>query len=104
MRSPRADLARLGYTFLDSAEEGAAWTVLYPHFSVVVPRPLVQLPVAYLVAPDNPSLLRAMNEWLQIERATGDIDEVYDYWVQGKTAQAQPPRWSVIRDVLGWVN
>jgi Na+/H+-dicarboxylate symporter/ABC-type amino acid transport substrate-binding protein len=90
--------------FLDAAEEGAAWTVLYPRFTVVVPRPVVQLPVAYMVAPDNPSLLRAMNEWLQIERATGDIDEIYDYWIQGKTAQVQPPRWSVIRDVLGWVD
>jgi ABC-type amino acid transport substrate-binding protein len=90
--------------FLDSAEEGAAWTILYPRFIVVVPRPVVQLPVAYVVAPDNPSVLRAMNEWLQIERTTGDIDEIYDYWIQGKTGQAQPPRWSVIRDVLGWVD
>lgn len=90
--------------FLDAAEEGAAWTVLYPRFTVVVPRPVVQLPVAYLVAPDNPSLLRAMNGWLQIERTTGDIDEIYDYWVQGKIRHVQPPRWSVIRDVLGWVD
>jgi Na+/H+-dicarboxylate symporter/ABC-type amino acid transport substrate-binding protein len=90
--------------FLDAAEEGAAWTILYPRFTVVVPRPVVQLPIAYLVAPDNPTLLRAMNEWLLIERATGGIDEIYDYWVQGKTGQVQPPRWSVIRDVLRWVD
>jgi ABC-type amino acid transport substrate-binding protein len=90
--------------FLDAAEEGAAWTVLYPRFTVVVPRPVVQLPVAYLVAPDNPSLLRALNDWLRIEEATGDIDEIYDYWVQGRTGQVQPPRWSVIRDVLRWVD
>jgi Na+/H+-dicarboxylate symporter len=89
--------------FLDAAEEGAAWTVLYPRFTVVVPRPVVQLPVAYLVAPDNPSLMRAMNEWLLIEKATGDIDEIHDYWIQGKTDVVKPPRWSVIRDVLGWV-
>ncbi|UCD67758.1 MAG: transporter substrate-binding domain-containing protein [Betaproteobacteria bacterium] len=90
--------------FLDAAEEGAAWTVLYPRFTVVVPRPVVQLPVAYLVAPDNPSMLCAINEWLQIEKSSGYIDEVYDYWVRGKTGHVQPPRWSVIRDVLGWVK
>ncbi len=90
--------------FLDSAEEGAAWTVLYPQYTVVVPRPVVQLPVAYMVASDNTSLLGAMNEWLRIEQATGDIEEIYDYWVQGKTQQSRPPRWSVVRDVLGWIE
>jgi Na+/H+-dicarboxylate symporter/ABC-type amino acid transport substrate-binding protein len=90
--------------FLDAAEEGAAWTILYPRFTVVVPRPVVQLPVVYAIAPDNPSLLRAMNEWLLIEKATGGVDEIYDYWIQGRTAQVQPPRWSVIRDVLGWID
>ena len=89
---------------MDSAEEGAAWTILYPLFSVVVPRPVVQLPIVYQVAPDNPGLLRAMNDWLALENATGGVDEIYDYWVEGKTEQVDPPRWSVIRDVLGWVE
>ena len=90
--------------FLDMAEEGAAWTILYPKFTVVVPRPVIQVPLVYWVAQDNPLLLRAMNAWLLIEERTGGIDQLYDYWVQGKTAAVQPPRWSVIRDVLGWVN
>jgi Na+/H+-dicarboxylate symporter len=89
---------------MDSAEEGAAWTILYPIFAVVVPRPVVQLPIVYQVAPDNRSLLRAINDWLALEKATGGIDEIYDYWIQGKTEQVEPPRWSVIRDVLGWIN
>ena len=45
-----------------------------------------------------------MNAWLLIEAKSGGIDELYDYWVQGKTGHVQPPRWSVVRDVLGWVN
>ena len=89
---------------LDAAEEGAAWTILYPMFSVVVPRPVVRLPVVYAVAPNNSTLLWAMNEWLLIERATGGIDELYDYWVQGEIGALDPPRWSVIRNVLGWVK
>lgn len=90
--------------FLDAAEEGAAWTVLYPNFAVVVPRPVLQLPVAYSAAPDNHSLLQAMNNWLKIEKATGDIDEIYNYWIQGDTGQTKPPRWSIARDVLGWID
>lgn len=89
---------------VDSAEEGAAWTILFPLFSVVVPRPVVQLPVVYAIAPDSPSLLRTINEWLMIEKATGGIDEIYDYWIRGDTERVRPPRWSVIRDVLGWVD
>jgi Na+/H+-dicarboxylate symporter/ABC-type amino acid transport substrate-binding protein len=89
---------------IDSAEEGAAWTVLYPLFAVIVPRPVIRLPIVYQVAPDSPGLLRAMNDWLALEKAIGGIDEIYDYWVEGKTEQVDPPRWSVIRDVLGWVD
>ena len=89
---------------IDSAEEGAAWTILYPTFAVVVPRPVVQFPIVYQVAPDNRGLLRAMNDWLALEIATGGVDEIYEYWVEGKTEQVDPPRWSVIRDVLGWVD
>ncbi len=41
---------------------------------------------------------------LLIEKQSGGIDELYDYWIQGKIQGVQPPRWSVIRDVLGWVD
>ena len=90
--------------FLDTAEEGSAWTILFPNFTAVVPRPVMQAPVVYLVARDRPVLLRAMNAWLLIEKQSGGIDELYDYWIQGKIQGVQPPRWSVIRDVLGWVD
>ncbi len=35
---------------------------------------------------------------------TGVVDELRDYWVGGKMEQTEPPRWSVIRDVLRWVD
>ena len=72
-----------------------------PLFAVVVPREVDELPIVYQVAPGNHSLLRAINDWLALEGATGGIDELYDYSVEGKTEQVDPPRWSVIRDVLG---
>jgi Na+/H+-dicarboxylate symporter/ABC-type amino acid transport substrate-binding protein len=90
--------------FLDAAEEGAAWTVLFPRYVVVVPRPVVRLPVGYLVAADNPTVLNAMNNWLAIESANGYVEEIYAYWIEGKTENVRQPRWSIIRDVLGWVD
>ncbi len=88
--------------FLDAAEEGAAWTILYPRFTTVVPRPVLQVPIGYLVASDNNLLLRALNAWLLIEKESGGIENLYDYWIQGQTKEVQTPRWSVVRNVLGW--
>jgi ABC-type amino acid transport substrate-binding protein len=89
----------------DMAEEGSAWTVLYPSYSVVVPRPTVAFPVSYAVARGNADLLEAMNAWIVTEEARGTIDSLYDYWMLGGAQQVErPPRWSIIRNVLGWVE
>jgi hypothetical protein len=34
----------------------------------------------------------------------GTIQKAYDYWVLGKQFKKKQPRWSVIRDVLHWVE
>lgn len=89
----------------DMAEEGAAWTLLYPSFNVVVPQPTVSIPVAYAVARGNSDLLEALNAWLVAEKARGTINLLYHYWMLGDAIKIErPPRWSVIRDVLGWVD
>ncbi|MCX2983426.1 cation:dicarboxylase symporter family transporter [Halieaceae bacterium IMCC14734] len=89
----------------DLAEEGAAWTLLYPAFTVVVPQPAVKIPVAYTVARDNGDLLISLNAWLLAEKARGTIAELYNYWLLGGAIkQERPPRWSVIRNVLNWVE
>jgi ABC-type amino acid transport substrate-binding protein len=54
---------------MDMAEEGAAWTLLYPEFSLVVPQPTTRVPVAYAVARENQELLRAINAFLFCKRA-----------------------------------
>jgi len=89
----------------DMSEEGAAWTLLYPTFNVVVPQPTVSIPVSYAVARGNTGLLEAVNAWLITEKAKGEIGSLYDYWMLGGAAITErPPRWSIIRDVLGWVD
>jgi hypothetical protein len=32
------------------------------------------------------------------------LQALYDYWILGKNAVPQPPRWSIIRNVLHWVE
>jgi len=70
-----------------------------------VPKPTYFLPVAYSVAPSNTSLLQALNAWMLAEKSKGTVDELYRYWMLGAAeTEGRPPRWSVIRDVLHWVD
>ena len=90
---------------IDMAEEGAAWSVIYPLYSVVVPKPAVFIPVGYAVAKGNDELLTAINAGLTIAQANGVIEINYEYWMLGGAAKSErPPRWSVIKDVLKWVD
>jgi ABC-type amino acid transport substrate-binding protein len=90
---------------MDMSEEGAAWSVIYPMYSVVVPKPTVFIPVGYAVAKGNDELLTAINAGLMLVQANGTIDKNYEYWMLGGAATSErPPRWSVIKDVLKWVD
>jgi Na+/H+-dicarboxylate symporter/ABC-type amino acid transport substrate-binding protein len=87
------------------SEEGATWTLLYPNFSLVIPRPTVFSPVAYAFALGNDNFLEVFDGWLVAEKSRGTADQLYRHWMLGEAAQKQqPPRWSVIRNVLHWVN
>ena len=87
-----------------AAEAGSAWTLLYPEFSVVPIRPLYRVPVGYAVSQNNNELAEFLSQWLMIVKA-GPADEVlYDHWILGKNAEKHESRWSVIRNVLHWVD
>jgi len=87
------------------AEGGAAWTLLYPRFSLVVPKPPFFLAIGYLAARGNQSLTTALNAWIVAAKSQGTLNALYRYWMLGEAAKTdKPPRWSVIRDVLGWVK
>ncbi len=87
-----------------AAEEGAAWNVLYPEHAVVVPKPIVQRPVGMAVRSSDADWLRFLDHWLDFERLDGSLDRLRVYWVEGGGAKEKLPRWSVIRNVLGWVR
>ena len=87
------------------AERGSAWTLLHPQFSVVVPEPgLVKMPLAYPIAGHDEALASFINVWIDLKRKDGTIASLYNYWVLGRNAAPRQPRWSIIRDVLHWVD
>ena len=43
--------------------------------------------------------------WIDVKKKEHTFQRFYDYWILGQQAAANvEPRWSVIRNVLGWVD
>ncbi len=88
---------------IHTAEGGGAWTVLYPNYTVVIPKPsLLSIPLAYAVAKENKDLLDFVNAWIRLKEGDGMIKQFFDHWILGQGATAKEPRWSVLRNLLGW--
>jgi Na+/H+-dicarboxylate symporter len=88
-----------------TAERGSFLTLLYPAYSVAVPHPLeLRIPLAYPVARRDMEFARFLGTWIDLKRKDGTIGKLYDHWILGKAASAPKPHWSVLRDVLHWVD
>ena len=97
----RQDLAGLAVV----AEIGAAWTLRYPQYSVVVPSDVeIGAPLVYPVALDAVDLVAFVERWVALANDDGTTDQLYDYWILGRGVTTEPLRWSVIRNVLHWVE
>jgi ABC-type amino acid transport substrate-binding protein len=87
------------------AERGSVLTLLYPKYTVVVPEPgVVKIPLAYPVAHRDHDWAYFVNTWIELKRRDGTIDALYGHWILGKQAGARQPRWSIMRDVLHWID
>ncbi len=84
-----------------TAEGGAFMTLIYPQFSVVVPKGLaVKLPLAFPVRRGGASLAKFMNSWIEMKRHDGTLERLTKYWILGENAKQVKPRWCIARDVL----
>jgi Na+/H+-dicarboxylate symporter len=87
------------------AERGSAWTLLYPQFAVAVPEPgIFKVPLAYPIARHDQAFASFINTWIDLKRKDGTIDAAYRYWVLGRDSSPRQPRWSIVRNVLHWVD
>ena len=88
-----------------TAESGSAWCLIYPDFAVAVPQPdRLAVPLAYPVRRGDEATVEFLNHWIELKHKDQTIQRLYDHWILGKAARSSGPRWSVIRDVLGWVG
>jgi Na+/H+-dicarboxylate symporter/ABC-type amino acid transport substrate-binding protein len=87
------------------AERGSAWTLRHPAYSVVVPGPdPIRVPLAYPIARRDQALASFVNTWIALKRKDGTLDAAYKHWILGQDAAPRRPRWSIVRDVLHWVE
>lgn len=87
--------------------QAISWTLNHPNFTVVAPStPIAQDSLGYAVAPGSDEMLCFLNQWLLLKKNEKFTQQQYDLWVLGKTENATPQgrRWSIIRDVLGWLE
>jgi hypothetical protein len=88
-----------------SAEAGSAWTLLYPEYQVIIPDGLQsRLPIGYAMAGLDVEMQSFINTWIELKTKDKTIDTLYNYWILGRAPQAAKRPWSVIRNVLGWVE
>jgi hypothetical protein len=88
-----------------TAEAGAAWTLRYPEYHVVVPGGVdVKAELVYPIGGRDPLFRSYIERWARLAGDNGTVRELFDYWILGHGAVQHQPRWSVIRDVLHWVE
>lgn len=88
-----------------AAEAGAAWTIVHPDFEVVVPQPnRGKHPLAYAIPGSDPKLESFLSHWVELKKGGLEFQQAYNHWILGQTPGDLRPRWSVIRDVLHWVE
>jgi ABC-type amino acid transport substrate-binding protein len=72
---------------------------------VVVPLPKpIKIPLVYPMPKGEEELVEYVNAWLELKKKDGTLEAVFDHWIVGKGATEQTQRWSIIRDVLHWID
>jgi hypothetical protein len=59
---------------------------------------------AYPVARRDQEWGQFVNTWIELKRRDGTIDALYRHWILEDHAFRRQPCWSVIRNVLHWVE
>jgi proton glutamate symport protein len=69
---------------LVTAQQGAAWNVIYPRFSLLVPQPAISFPASRQLPPQAHALARVWDSWVLIQATDGSREKVYRHWVEGE--------------------
>lgn len=88
-------------------QEAIAWSLCHRNFRIVFPRPPMGYDtLSYVIRNDSPRFIHYLNQWLELKKTQGFTEKQYELWIKGKTEIAAEPvrRWSIIRNVLRWID
>ena len=88
-------------------QQAIAWSIGKSTIRVLFPNPQLGVDsLAYAIKGNNPRFLNYLNQWLTLKKNEKFTKKQYDLWILGKTEIAAPyePRWSVVRNILHWVE
>ncbi len=88
-------------------QEAVAWLLLHRGYRLILPEPpLGYDTMGYAIQANSSRFLNYLNSWLELKNTSGYQAKQYDLWIKGRTEIAAPPepRWSIIRNVLHWVD
>jgi ABC-type amino acid transport substrate-binding protein len=84
-------------------ERAHYWSRVHPEFTARRPDDLNIAVITVYAMPEGELELRNLVDlWIETRRASGELDEAYEYWVKGRALAPRAPRWSVVRNVFGW--
>lgn len=70
---------------LFGAPTAAAWTLLYPSYTVVAPKPSIPaLSMAFPINKDDLSFELFMRNWIKMKQKDKTIKKLFSYWIEGK--------------------
>ena len=62
------------------------------------------VPIAYATDRRDADFRSFLDTWLLLKRDDGTIERLRRYWIAGIDDGPRTPRWSVVRNLLGWVR
>ena len=90
---------------ITTGEKASAWSLEFPKYSSVMPgSESIRIPAGFPLPHNEESLADYLKIWLTIRQQDGTIQRLREYWVLGKQPEKKEHRWSIIRDVLHWVE
>lgn len=70
---------------LFGAPTAVAWTLLYPSYTVVAPKPAIPaLSMAFPINKDDLSFELFMRNWIKMKQKDKTIKKLFSYWIEGK--------------------
>jgi hypothetical protein len=70
---------------LFGAPAASAWTLLYPDYTVIVPKPLTSaLSMAFPINKNDHAFELFMRNWITMKKDSKALDRLFDFWIAGK--------------------